>query len=305
MARAKCEDMEIYEEIRAGMQGDGTLLYDAVSLGIFTEAHRALRKSIYEESRSLSTLDIEEFAERVSEMHAAMHDYELLIQSLNASLQPAMQKSALLENGDVLDNAFANFLKSNTLFTLKDLISYFEEKYSEKKLVKYVGSIPIYKKTIIFSRDDIESRLLDLLGDGIVFRAGPGASRQKGKKREKLSGASKDEFISMPVVYAIFGSAWNPLAAYPEAEGIAAESMKVISELMSADAEPGQAGKMLKLLFKNSDAGFLFSNLAGMLSMYYEQMGEHRPEFIIEGPSGLSIAVGSHGDNGLYETVSA
>ena len=72
---------------------------------------------------------------------------------------------------------------------------------------------------------------------------------------------------------------------------------------MNSEVEANQAGKILKLLFKDSEPANVMHNLAGILSMYYEQMSEPKPEFLIDGPEGAEISLSSNNDD-VYETVS-
>jgi len=298
MAKGKCEDIEVYEEMRALFKDDERLIFDTIALGVFSGAYRALKKEIYDQSRTVSPLDVEEFAHKVLDVQAVMGDYEQLVMSLNSTLQPSIALAVSLENGNVLDNAFANFLKLHPAFTYKELMNYFEERYSEKKLIKYVGSIPIYKKLLLFDRREIDARIFDLIKSGVIYYAGNG----KGKKRELPTRFDKDNFISMPVVYGIFAGSWNPLAVYPEIESVSAESSRVLRELMSAELETNQAAKLLKLLFKDSTTDNVIGNFAGILSMYYEQMNEQRPEFLVETENGPSLSIMHTGEE-VYETV--
>ncbi|MEM3363972.1 MAG: hypothetical protein QXS93_00490 [Candidatus Micrarchaeia archaeon] len=295
MPKGKCDDIAVYEELRASMAPEDLVLYDTVALGVFTEAYRALKKALHEESMNVTAENAEEFAEKALYIQEALKEYERLLFSLDSSIKPNVSKFVELENDDVLDNAFSNFLKMHLTFTHKELMDYFEERYSEKTLLKYVGNVPIYKKRMLFEKKDIESRLEGLISDGIILEShGRDAKAKKG---------TKDKFISMPAVYAIFTGPWNPLIVYPEVEYVATESARVLRELMiMEEAETSQAGKMLKLLFKNGSAEGFIQNLAGLLVMYYEQMNEPKPEFIFETADGPTIAI-SFQEGAFYEAV--
>ncbi|MGB9635493.1 MAG: hypothetical protein ACPL0A_03375, partial [Candidatus Micrarchaeia archaeon] len=62
MARFKCEDMEVYNELRMALREDEQQVLDTVALGVFTQAYAALRRSLHEQSKSLPATDLEEFA---------------------------------------------------------------------------------------------------------------------------------------------------------------------------------------------------------------------------------------------------
>ncbi len=301
MAKGKCEDVVVYEELKEEFGASAQLMYDVISLGVFTEAYRALRKAMHEESKNLSSIDVEEFAEKAIEANNVLRDYESVMFSIANSIQKNIESSISLENGDVLDNAFYNFLKLNPVFTLRELMKYFEERYSEKRLIKYVGNIPLYKTTLIFDKNEIESRLMDLVHEGVVMSCSNKAS-SKGKKKEYSAKLDRDTFISMPVLYALFSGSWNPLAIYPEIEQVREESCKVLRELMDGEFEPNQANRILKLMFKDAKPESVLGNFAGILSMYYEQMNEPRPDYIVETEHGPMINIESI-DSEMYETV--
>ncbi|MCX8200040.1 MAG: hypothetical protein N3G76_01070 [Candidatus Micrarchaeota archaeon] len=295
MVKGKCEDIAVYEELRNTIAPEELVLYDTVALGVFTEAYRALKKALHEESMNVTAENADEFAEKALYIQDALKEYERLLFTLDSGIKPNVSKFVELENDDVLDNAFSNFLKMHLTFTHKELMDYFEERYSEKTLLKYVGNVPIYKKRMLFEKKDIESRLEGLISDGIVLD-----NRSKDGKGKK---GGKEKLISMPAVYAIFTGSWNPLVVYPEVEYVATESSRVLRELMAMEeAETNQAGKMLKLMFKNGSADGFIQNFAGLLTMYYEQMNEPRPEFIIETADGPAIALSFH-EGAFYETV--
>ncbi len=295
MTKGKCEDIAVYEELRSTLRQEDLVLYDTVSLGVFTEAYRALKKALHDESMNVTAANADEFADRAMYLHDALKDYERLLFTLDSGIQPNISKFVDLENDDVLDNAFSNFLKTNLTFTQKELMAYFDERYSEKTLLKYVGNVPIYKKRMLFDKKDIESRLEGLIGDGVVLDMR--ASELKGKK------GGKEKFISMPAVYAVFTGPWNPLVVYPEVEYIAAESSRVLRELMiMEEAETNQAGKMLKMLFKGGGADGFIQNFTNIMLMYYEQMNEPKPDFIIEASDGPTIAL-TFPNSAFYESV--
>lgn len=295
MVKGKCEDIAVYEELRSQMRQEDLVLYDTVALGVFTEAHRALKKALHEESINVTASNADEFADKALNIQDALKDYERLLFTLDSSIQPNISRLIDLESDDVLDNAFSNFLKMHLTFTHKQLMAYFDERYSERTLLKYIGNVPIYKKRMLFDKKDIEERFADLISNGIVLE--PRAKDAKAKK------SAKDKFISMPAVYAIFAGSWNPLVIYPEVDYIAGESSRVLRELMVIEeAEANQAGKMLKLLFREGNADNFIANFASLLIMYYEQMGEPRPEFIIETEDGPTVAL-SLTDSAYYESV--
>jgi len=295
MAKEKIEDISVYEELRSQMGAQELVLYDTVALGIFTEAYRALKKALHEESMNVSLENADAFAEKALNIQDALKEYERLLFALDSNIQPNISKFIELENEDVLDNAFSNFLKMHLTFTHNQLMDYFDERYSEKTLLRYVGNVPIYRKRLLFDKKEIEDRLADLISNGIILES----SSKDGKSKK----SSKDKYISMPAVYAIFSGAWNPLVIYPEIEYVANESSRVLRELMTMEeAETNQAGKMLKLLFKNGSTENFITNFAGLLSMYYEQMNEPRPEFIIETAEGQAIVL-SFQEGAFYETV--
>ncbi|MGB9635375.1 MAG: hypothetical protein ACPL0A_02760, partial [Candidatus Micrarchaeia archaeon] len=232
--------------------------------------------------------------------------YEDIMLNINASLQPSIARFMQLENADVLDNAFSNFLKLNATFTYKDLMNYFSERYSEKRLIKYVGNIPLYKKTLIFDKDEIDVRLQDLVNKGIIVQLESSVqiAKNKGKKHGGLPKSEKDMFLSMPVLYGIFAGQWNPLIVYPEIENVASETSRVLREIMSVDGEEsGYASKVLKLIFKDSSVDKVMVNIAGVLEMYYEQMNEQKPEFLVEGSDGTTISL-KQLDGEIYESIS-
>ncbi|MCX8205893.1 MAG: hypothetical protein N3H30_01555 [Candidatus Micrarchaeota archaeon] len=289
MTRQKPEDVEAYRELRAQLREDERLLFDAVALGVFTEAYRSLRREIHQQTGAVTEADAEQFATRVMAIESQLIDYQRLLMDINQSLQQPIQRAIDIDNADVLDNAFSNFLRANPSFTYRQLMDYFEERYSEKRLIKYIGHIPIYKKTLVFERREIDARLESLIAGGVVLNIG--AQDPKQRKKEGLPKLDKCSFISMPLIYAVFAGSWNPLAVYPEAEQMHIQVSKVMRDLMSMDLETSHAAKMLKLLFKEQGPAGLLQNLAGIVVMYSEQMGEHRPDFIVDGPEGPTIAV--------------
>ncbi|MEM0438202.1 MAG: hypothetical protein QXU54_02780 [Candidatus Micrarchaeia archaeon] len=289
MTKERPEDIEAYKELRAQLRDDEKLVLDAVALGVFTEAYRSLRREIHQQTGEITEAEAEQFASRVMSIESQLIDYERLLMDINQSLQQPIQRAIDIDNADVLDNAFSNFLRANPTFTYKQLMDYFEERYSEKRLIKYIGHIPIYKKTLVFERREIDARLESLIAGGVVVNLG--APDQKPRKKEGTPRLDKCSFLSMPIVYAVFAGSWNPLAIYPESEHMHAYVSKVMRDLMSMDLETSNAAKMLKLLFKEDGAAGIMQNLAGIISMYCEQMGEHRPDFVIEGIDGPTIAL--------------
>ncbi len=286
------KDIEIYEELKSNFNEENLLLYETIALGVFTQGYLHLKRALYEESLTVTENEIEEFAERALRINAALKDMEQLMIDVSSELQTSIFKILEMENGDVLDNAFANYLKNNLQFTYEELMKHFEDKYSEKQLVKYIGNIPIYKRKMIFTKEQINKKMEELIEAGVIF-----CESYEKKKGVKLEGKV---FVSMPVVYGIFVQPWYPIVDFPEVKAVGSEIRKVLYELLTVEAEEKQIGKMLKLIFKDSNQVEALKNLAGILSMYYEQMGENKPEFIIEEQGEPRIIISNEG---IYETV--
>ncbi len=286
------QDIKIYEEL--GNKFNNSLLFKAIALGVFTQGYLHLKDAIHEESLNITESEIEEFAEKALRVNNALKDYEQLMVDLSSELQENIFAFVELEGGDVLDNAFSNFLKNNLTFTYDELMNYFERRYSEKQLVKYIGNIPIYKRKMIFSEKEIKDRLEKLIQKGIVFCEE--YHPKKGKKQPEFKG----KMISMPIIYNIFAYPWYPILSMPEINNIGYEIRRVVYELLSVESDEGQIGKFLKLIFKESSETEGIQNLLGVLNMYYEQMGEPKPDFLVEENEEYKLSIG---DTEVYERV--
>jgi hypothetical protein len=278
MGKDKNSDIKKFEKLSAKLNKNELVLYETVCFGVFTNAYLALKRKLYSDSFSINTDDLDNEVKKIESLQKTINEYEDFLFSYEQNVQENIRKFINLDNGDILDNAIANYLKINAEFNYENLMNYFEDRYSEKRIVKYVGNIPIYKKELIFEREEIESRLLNLVEQGTIY--------VKNLGKEKLSSLEGKEFISMPIIFAAFLGRWNPLIIYPEVSEFSFEFQKVMDELMSLDTDLSEVQKMLNIIFKEEKISNVMKNVAEMMDSYYEQMGGSKPSFLAKNEEG-------------------
>lgn len=278
MGKNKNNEIKKFEKLSSKLNKNELVLYETVCFGVFTNAYLALKRKLYSDSFSINTDDLENEVEKIEAIQNNIKEYEDFLFTYEQNIQENIRKFIDLENGDVLDNAFANYLKNNVEFDYENLMNFFEDRYSEKRIVKYIGNIPIYKKELVFEREEIESKLFDLIEQGTIY--------VKDLGKEKLSSLEGKEFISMPVLFAGFLGRWNPLIIYPEVSEFSYEFQKVMDELMSLDTDLNEVEKMLNVIFKEEKISNVVKNVAEMMDLYYEQMGNSKPSFLARNEQG-------------------
>lgn len=278
MGKNKNNEIKKFEKLSSKLNKNELVLYETVCFGVFTNAYLALKRKLYSDSFSINTDDLENEVEKIEAIQNNIKEYEDFLFTYEQNIQENIRKFIDLENGDVLDNAIANYLKNNVEFDYENLMNFFEDRYSEKRIVKYIGNIPIYKKELVFEREEIESKLFDLIEQGTIY--------VKDLGKEKLSSLEGKEFISMPVLFAGFLGRWNPLIIYPEVSEFSYEFQKVMDELMSLDTDLNEVEKMLNVIFKEEKISNVVKNVAEMMDLYYEQMGNSKPSFLARNEQG-------------------
>lgn len=278
MGKDKNNEIKKFEKLSSKLNKNELVLYETVCFGVFTNAYLALKRKLYSDSFSINTEDLDNEVEKIESIQKTIKDYEDFLFNYEQNIQENIRRFVDLENGDVLDNAIANYLKNNAEFDYENLNNYFEDRYSEKRIVKYIGNLPIYKKELIFEREEIESKLFDLIEQGTIY--------VKDLGKEKLSSLEGKKFVSMPVLFAGFLGRWNPLIIYPEVSEFSYEFQKVMDELMSLDTDLNEVQKMLNVIFKEEKISNVVKNIAEMMDLYYEQMGGSKPSFIAKNEEG-------------------
>lgn len=294
MSKNKSSSIKKFEKLSSKLTKNDLILYETVYFGIFTNAYLALKRKLYSDTFSVDVNDLENEVEKIENIQNVLKEYGDFLFSYEHNIQEYVKNFIDLESGDVLDNAIANYIKINAEFTYDDLIKYFEGRYSEKRIVKYVGNIPIYKRELIFESEVIESKMFDLINLGLIH--------VKNLGKDKLTSLEGKEFISMPIVFASFLGRWNPLIIYPEISEFSFEFQKVIDELMCMDTEINEVEKMINVLFKDENLSNIILNIAGMMDNYYEQMGISKPSFLCLNEKGAFFDFCIN--YGEYETVS-
>ena len=168
MVKDKNTDVKKFEKLSSKLNKNELVLYETVCFGVFTNAYLALKRKLYSDSFSINIEDLDNEVEKIEKTQSVIKEYEEFLFTYEHNIQEYVKSFIELENGDVLDNAIANYLKMNPEFNYDDLMKYFEERYSEKKIVKYIGNIPIYRKELIFEREAIETKLYDLIELGLI-----------------------------------------------------------------------------------------------------------------------------------------
>lgn len=293
MAKDKNNEIKKFEKLSSKLNKNELVLYETISFGVFTNAYLALKRKLYSDTMSINTEDLENEVQKIEKTQNLLKEYEEFLFANTHNVQDNIKKYVDLENGDVLDNAIANYLKSNIEFDYDGIMKYFEDRYCERRIVKYIGNVPVYKKEMIFEKEAIETKLFDLIEQGLIF--------VKNLGKEKLVTLENKEFISMPVLFAAFLGRWNPLIIYPEVSEFAYELQRVMDELMGMDTESNEVEKMLNVLFKDENISNVVSNVAGMMDLYYEQMGATKPHFVCKDEKGSKINLCFCYDE--YETV--
>jgi hypothetical protein len=293
MAKDKNNEIKKFEKLSSKLNKNELVLYETVCFGVFTNAYLALKRKLYSDSYSINMDDLDKEVQKIESYQKVIKEYEEFLFNYEQNIQDNVKKFIDLENGDVLDNAIANYLKINVEFDYDSLMAYFEERYSEKKIVKYIGNMPIYKRELVFERNLIESKLFDLIELGIIF--------VKNLGKDKLSSLEGNEFISTPIIFAGFLGRWNPLIIYPEVSEFSYEFQKVMDELMCMDTELNEVEKMLNVVLKEDNLSNVVKNIANMMDLYYEQIGGSKPSFLAKNEEGsfFDFCI-SYGE---YETV--
>jgi hypothetical protein len=279
MVKDKNNEIKKFEKLSSKLNKNELVLYETVCFGLFTNAYLALKRKLYSDTFSINVDDLDNEVEKIERIQSVVKEYETFLFTYEQNIQQNIKKFIDLDNGDILDNAISNYLKINAEFDYDSLMNYFEERYSEKKIVKYIGNIPIYKKELVFGREEIESKLFDLIEEGIIY--------VKDLGKDKLSSLFGKEFVSMPIIFSTFLGRWNPLIIYPEVSELSYEFQKVVDELMSMDTDVNEVDKMIKILFKDENLSNIIVNMAGMMELYYEQIGGSKPSFLAKNEKGL------------------
>jgi len=281
MAKDKNNDIKKFEKLSSKLNKNELVLYETVCFGVFTNAYLALKRKLYSDTFSIDTNNLDSEVDKIEKLQSVIKEYEELLFNSEHNVQENIKKFIDLENGDVLDNAIANYLKINVEFDYDSLMKHFEDRYCERKIVKYIGNVPIYKKELIFEKEVIETKLFDLIEMGTIH--------VKNLGKDKLTSLDGKEFISMPIIFSAFLGRWNPLIVYPEVSEFSYEVQKVIDDLMNMDTEINEYEKMLNLLFKDENISNVVTNLADMMELYYEQVGNAKPSFLIKTEKGSSF----------------
>lgn len=281
MAKDKNNEIKKFEKLSSKLNKNELVLYETISFGVFTNAYLALKRKLYSDTMSINTDDLENEVEKIEKVQNLLKEYEEFLFSNTNNAQDNIKRFIDLENGDVLENAISNYLKVNVEFDYDSIMKYFEDRYCEKRIVKYIGNVPVYKKEMVFEKEAIETKLYDLIEQGIIY--------VKNLGKEKLNSLETREFISMPILFAVFLGRWNPLVIYPEVSEFAYEFQKVIDELMGMDTDTNEVEKMLNIILKDENISNVVSNVAGMMDLYYEQMGVQKPHFIYKDEKGSKV----------------
>ncbi|MEM4389075.1 MAG: hypothetical protein QXG98_00240 [Candidatus Micrarchaeia archaeon] len=194
-----------------------------------------------------------------------------------------------------LGTAVAKYLMETGSFSFSDLVAHMERHYSEKKLLRYVGPIPIYKDVLMFTREAIQKKLESYIAMGMVLPANPQpqVTAEKGKERKKETPAldMNGRFVSLPYAYSIFYWQWDPTVLNLRMEDELKEMERVMQEIIGCQMGNLQATKVLRLIFKDceSDWSRVLSNFAKIIALYYKQMNQPAPPFIQTAGDGVVI----------------
>jgi len=296
-----------FQEIKKFLESDEEYapLARLAALYVYTSAHKGVRAGMdaYIQELTLreggvSTKD----ALLLQNAHDVIDTYTRICLELNEKVREHWLAWNMDEEGmkTELSTAIAKYLLQTGSFSFSDLVAHMERHYSEKKLLKYVGPIPIYKDVLMFSREAIQKKLESYILKGMVIPAIPKAALQaeKGKERRKEAASAIDDgtrFVSLPYAYSIFYWQWDPTALNLKMEEELKEMERVMQEILGCQINNLQASKVLRLLFKDceSDWSRVLSNYAKIIALYYKQMNQPAPPFIRQVGEGMTIRLGA------------
>ncbi|MBI5158578.1 hypothetical protein HY992_00480 [Candidatus Micrarchaeota archaeon] len=297
------QELKNYEEVRKsfGINPSNAPLFHIVALHVYTCAFKGVKSGMEENIK-----EIEVGKQISSDDLLVLHNgkevlevYEKILRDLSDKARKARQKwHKANPDSDELSTAFENFLSISPTFSYKDLIAHMEAFYSEKKLVKYIGTVPLHKDVLKFTETAVERKLKELSEQGIVL-SGSGSSVKSGAKaafpEEHAPKLKLDvKYVSLPFLYNLFCWQWDPTAYQPAFDYELREVEHAMEEILGCDLASLQTSKVLKLIFKDceSDKTKVASNYAKILSLYYKQIGEHAPDFLETDGENASFKLG-------------
>ncbi|MEM3030169.1 MAG: hypothetical protein QXH27_00385 [Candidatus Micrarchaeia archaeon] len=296
-----------FQEIKKFIEADERYapLARLAALYVYTCAHKGVRvgmdayiQELTLREGSISTKD----ALLLQNAHDVIDAYGKMCLELNEKVRQHWLTWNSGEEGTKteLGTAVAKYLMQTGSFSFADLVAHMERHYSEKKLLKYVGPIPIYKDVLMFTREAIQKKLESYLAMGMVLPANPPsqAAIERGKERRKEAAPALDDrarFVSLPYAYSIFYWQWDPTVLNLKMEDELKEMERVTQEIIGCQMGNLQAAKVLRLLFKDceSDWSRVLSNYAKIIALYYKQMNQPAPPFIQAAGEGAVIRLGS------------
>ncbi len=296
------QELKSYEEARKAF-GTNSLhspLFQLAALHIYTCGFKGVKAGMEENIK-----EIEAGKEVDSNDLLILHNgkevlevYEKILRDLSDKAKKVKQKWHKNNSGvDELGSAFENFLSTGPVFTYKDLISHMETFYSEKKLVKYVGTVPIFKEVLKFTETTVDKKLNELVEEGILLVAGSGTQEKANGKEPAHAKVKLDvKYVSLPHLFNLFCWQWDPTTYQPGFDYEFREIEHAMQEILGCDLNNLQTSKVLRLIFKDSEADKtkIMSNYAKILALYYKQIGEQVPDFIELDGEKASLKLGKH-----------
>lgn len=280
-----------------------------VSLYTYTCAHRGVRVGMDTYISELQSRNAEISGHDIALLHNArdvLDSYARIVLELSEPVRSHW--SEWLRSEDAIqkreiDTAFENYLNQVPSFTYKELLAHMEKYYSEKKLLKYVGPIPLYKDVLMFTEDMIQKKLQYYIEKNMVLSASSDSpikkQKSKGSKHEEDEVTEPEllsaKFVSLPYAFSMFFWQWDPTLIQPSNEHNLKEMERAMQEIIGCQISNLQASKVLKLFFKDCETDFsrIIPNYAKVLALYYKQLNEPAPQFIsmVNGVPIISLGV--------------